>query len=105
MRSDLVELVVELQRETDKAVLVSDDGEPVWFPRSQVEIERTDAGKAWVLTRSRRLAQEGELREGGWRMRSSRRSAPSAPTESRRTAPSPAPAPASIRLPAPEETR
>lgn len=41
-RSDLIDITVQLHHETDKAVLVSDDGEKdnaVWLPRSMIEID------------------------------------------------------------------
>lgn len=40
-KSDLVDLTMRLHHETDKAVLVSDDGEEknaIWLPKSQIEI-------------------------------------------------------------------
>lgn len=43
MKSDLVDLTLQLHAETTKAVLVSDDGDKkraVWLPKSQIEIER-----------------------------------------------------------------
>lgn len=46
-RSDLTELDLQLHQETDKAILVSDDGNrenAVWLPRSQIEIERGPRG-------------------------------------------------------------
>lgn len=41
MRSDLIDLTVVLHHETEKAVLVSDDGvrsRAVWLPKSAIEI-------------------------------------------------------------------
>lgn len=61
MRSDLIDLVVELRHETEKAVLVSDGGDAVWFPKSQCEIARSDDGRSHVLTCPRRLAEEKGL--------------------------------------------
>jgi hypothetical protein len=46
-KSDLVDLTMQLHAETEKAVLVSDDGEEakaIWLPLSQVEIERKAKG-------------------------------------------------------------
>lgn len=43
-RSDLTDLTLALHAETDKAILVSETGDPkktVWIPKSQCEIERT----------------------------------------------------------------
>ena len=49
-KSDILDLVVTLHKSTEKAVLVSEDGdesEAVWLPRSQIEIEvRPRAGGA-----------------------------------------------------------
>lgn len=61
--SDLVDLTLQLHHETDKAILVSDDGEQdnaVWVPKSQVEIERKKGGLVEV-TMPEWLAQEKEL--------------------------------------------
>jgi hypothetical protein len=43
----LVDVLVRLHHETDKAILVSDSGEEkdaVWLPRSQIEIEPKKPG-------------------------------------------------------------
>ena len=59
MKSDLVEITVLMVTETEKAVLVSDTGEPKdakWVPRSQIEIEPTDRERAYVLTMPEWLA-------------------------------------------------
>lgn len=43
MKSDLHDLTMQLHHETDRAVLVSDDGErehAVWLPKSRIEMER-----------------------------------------------------------------
>lgn len=40
--SDIVDLTVEMHAETDRAILVSDDGDKnnaVWLPKSQIEID------------------------------------------------------------------
>lgn len=42
-KSDLVDLTMQLHAETDKAILVSDDGDKakaVWLPKSQIEFEQ-----------------------------------------------------------------
>ena len=42
MKSDLIDVTVQMHIETEKAVLVSDDGDKskaVWIPKSQCEIE------------------------------------------------------------------
>lgn len=44
MKSDLTDLTLALHHETDKALLVSETGDPKkskWLPKSQVEIEPT----------------------------------------------------------------
>jgi len=46
-RSDLVDVTVQLHHETERAVLVSDDGDrekAVWIPLSQCEVERRRGG-------------------------------------------------------------
>lgn len=58
-KSDLHDLTVILHRETDKAWLVSDDGDVkngVWVPKSQAEISRD--GGVWTLTCPEWLAKE-----------------------------------------------
>lgn len=42
MKSDLIDLTVEIAHETEKAVLVheGDKSKAVWLPKSAVEIER-----------------------------------------------------------------
>lgn len=43
MKSDLVDLDVQIHASTEKAILVSTDGEranAVWLPLSQIEVER-----------------------------------------------------------------
>lgn len=63
MRSDLIDLTMHLHHETDKAVLVSDDGDrtkAVWLPKAAVEIERTSKAIV-VVTIPERLAIERGL--------------------------------------------
>lgn len=46
-KSDLIDVTMQLHHETDKAVLVSDDGDKsgaVWLPLSQCEVERKPNG-------------------------------------------------------------
>lgn len=38
-RSDLMDILCERRAETDRAVLIYDGTEPVWLPKSQVEID------------------------------------------------------------------
>jgi hypothetical protein len=43
MKSDLVDIEVQIHHRTGKAVLVSDDGDrekAVWLPLAQIEVER-----------------------------------------------------------------
>jgi hypothetical protein len=59
MKSDLVDIAVQLHHETDKAWLVSDDGvraHAKWIPKSLAQIEVR--GKVVILTLSERLATE-----------------------------------------------
>ena len=60
-RSDIIDIHVDLHAETGRAVLVSDGGEPVWLPKSQVEIESSDDGRTHVVSIPEWLAQEKEL--------------------------------------------
>ncbi len=51
MRSDLHDITMQLHHKTDKAVLVSDDGErdnAVWLPMKHIEIEPSAEGRAFV---------------------------------------------------------
>lgn len=49
MPKEIEDVTVELRHETEKAYLVSDGGEPKWFPKSQVELEKNRDG-TYVLT-------------------------------------------------------
>ena len=53
MKSDLHDLTLHLHHETEKAVLVSDDGvrsRAVWLPKARIEIDRcAGPGRAIVL--------------------------------------------------------
>lgn len=51
MKSDLVDLTVQIHMTTERAILVSDDGDDekaVWLPLSQIEVERQSGGFATV---------------------------------------------------------
>lgn len=64
MRVDLIDLTLCLHVETEKAVLVSDDGvrsTAVWIPKSQCEIEPANAKGFINITLSERLAKEKGL--------------------------------------------
>lgn len=57
-KSDLVDLTVTRHAETEKAILVSDDGEQdgaVWLPKSQIEIN-VDSGTTLQITMPEWLA-------------------------------------------------
>lgn len=63
MKSDLVDLTMQLHHETPKAVLVSDDGDKtkaVWVPLSQCEIEHKERGIV-IVTMPEWLATEKGL--------------------------------------------
>lgn len=44
MRSDLVDVTVQLLHETDKAIRVSDGTREAWLPKSQVEYNEVKPG-------------------------------------------------------------
>lgn len=61
-KSNLIDVAVQLHHETEKAWLVSDNGEresAIWIPKSQAEIE--PKGKAYILTLPEWLAIEKAL--------------------------------------------
>ena len=63
MKSDLVDLTVQLHHATDRAILVSDDGDrakAVWIPLTQCEVEKRKNGIA-VVTMPAWLATEKGL--------------------------------------------
>ena len=63
MRSDLIDVSVFQHHETDKAILVSEDGDrerAVWLPKAACEIERKERGVI-VVTMPERLAIEKGL--------------------------------------------
>ena len=62
-KSDLIDLGVELHHRTDRAVLVSDDGDrdkAVWLPLSQIEIEQME-GATYTVTLPEWLAKDKGL--------------------------------------------
>ena len=65
MRSDVIDIDVHVHARTEKAVLVSDDGDKegaVWLPLSQVEIEpHATAQRVYVLTLPEWFASEKGL--------------------------------------------
>lgn len=62
MRSNIIDVHVLIQHETEKAVLVRGDEEadPVWLPKSQIELESLGAGLG-IVTLPEWLAQERGL--------------------------------------------
>ncbi len=63
MKSDLVDVTVQLHHATDRAVLVSDDGDrekAIWIPLSQCEVEKRPNGIA-VVTMPEWMALEKGL--------------------------------------------
>lgn len=65
MKSDIIDIDVHVHARTDKAVLVSDDGDEgsaVWLPLSQVEIEpHQNLQRVYVLTLPEWLADDRGL--------------------------------------------
>lgn len=63
MKSNIIDITVELLMETDRAVLVTDSvpDKGVWLPKSQVEIEPSDTGGLHVVTLPEWLAIERGL--------------------------------------------
>jgi hypothetical protein len=51
MKSDLVDIVVQIHHRTERAILVSDDGDrdnAVWLPLSQIEVMPKESGMAEI---------------------------------------------------------
>lgn len=62
-KSDLVDIAVQLHHQTERAILVSDDGDrekAVWIPLSQCEVERKRDGTV-IVTMPEWLAIEKGL--------------------------------------------
>lgn len=62
-KSDLIDVCVELHHRTEKAVLVSDDGDTggaVWLPLSQIEMEQME-GATYTVTLPEWLAKDKGL--------------------------------------------
>jgi hypothetical protein len=51
MKHELVDLTMQIVRETDKAICVRDaeDRNPVWLPRSQIEVSTDGAPRGCVI--------------------------------------------------------
>lgn len=61
-KSDLIDVAVKLHHESEKAWLVSDDGDrakAIWIPKSQAELE--SKGAAHILTLPEWLATDKGL--------------------------------------------
>ncbi len=61
MSNELVEVTVEIKRETEKAYLVNDGETETWIPKSQIDEEMEVNGGAVVLAIPGWLAEEKEL--------------------------------------------
>ena len=62
MKSDLIDLEMLLHHETEKAILVSDDGDEkkaVWIPKSGCEFERKDGSFVTVTMPEWRALDKG----------------------------------------------
>jgi hypothetical protein len=62
MKSDLITLTLTLHHETERAILVSDDGDKaraVWIPKSQCELEETSPGIVEVTMSERTATEKG----------------------------------------------
>ena len=58
-RSNVIDLVVQVKRQTEKAVLVDHGGkEPCWLPLSQIELEVNQDGKTHTVSLEQWLAEE-----------------------------------------------
>ncbi|MCO5157918.1 MAG: hypothetical protein M9945_14410 [Aquamicrobium sp.] len=63
MKSNLEDIEVHMHHQTDKAVLVSTDGDrenAVWVPKSQCQVEHK-RGRLWVLTAEQSLLEDKGL--------------------------------------------
>lgn len=62
MKSDIIDIKAEAIHTTDKAILISTDGEDrVWLPLSKVEIEKTNKANRVVVSIPESLAIEKGL--------------------------------------------
>lgn len=64
MKSDLIDLTVQLHHTTDRAILVSDDGDrdkAVWLPLSQIETDPTEQPGIVIVTCPQWLAKDKGL--------------------------------------------
>jgi hypothetical protein len=58
MKSDVIDLTVQILYQTEKAVLVTDSVREngVWLPKSQIEIEQSATGGLFIVTLPESLA-------------------------------------------------
>jgi hypothetical protein len=61
MKSDLVDITVEIIHSTEKAYLVDDGTVKAWIPKSVCEVEPAGRPNFWVITIPERTAQEKGL--------------------------------------------
>lgn len=63
MKSNVIDITVELLMETPRAILVTDSvpDKGVWLPKSQVEFEPSDIGGLHIVTLPEWLALERGL--------------------------------------------
>ena len=63
MKSDVIDIDVQLLHETEKAVLVTDSvpEKGIWLPRSKIEIEETGIGGIHTVTLPEWLALDKGL--------------------------------------------
>ena len=62
-RSELIDLTMHLHHETEKAILVSDDGDrakAVWLPKSAVEFDDADGRGSGIVVVTLRIARHRE---------------------------------------------
>lgn len=60
MKSDLIDLAVEIRHETARAYLVHDGHRDVWLPKSMCEVHH-EPGKPAIVTLPTWLAKDKEL--------------------------------------------
>ncbi len=64
MKSDLIDVQVQIHHKTEKAILVSDDGDrekAKWLPLSQIEVEESAKANIATVTMPEWLAREKGL--------------------------------------------
>lgn len=62
MKSDLIDLQIEIIHETEKGILVTDGKTTVWLPKSAIEVERDSKRPRFAtITLPESLATDKEL--------------------------------------------